>query len=102
MVAGSTISVDLDPGSVSLPNSQGNTGGAVLLRGLGTKSIGDSIGTTVVDRLFDVEEAQIAFASLVGNADVSPDDLTVSILDKNLNNLRDLSVSADGRTRRIV
>lgn len=99
---GFTASVDLDPGTVKVQDGQGNTGGDVLIRGLGTKFIGTSIGTTIIDDLFDVKEAQIALASLVGNADVSGDDLTIDILDKNLNSLRQLSMSVDGRTRRIV
>ena len=102
VVAGSTITVDLDPGTIKILDGNNNTGGTVLIRGLGTKDIGSSIGTTVVDRLFDITEAQLGLASLVGNVDISLDDQTVSILDRNLNNLRDLSVSADGRTRRIL
>jgi hypothetical protein len=102
IVAGTTVSCDLDPGTVIIADGQGNTGGSILIRGLGTKSVGAAIGTTVIDRLFDVDEAQIAFASIVGNADVAGDDLTVTVLDKNLNNLRELSVSVDGRIRRIV
>lgn len=102
VVAGTTISVDLDPGTITMTNAD-NTGGLVQIRGVGWKNIDtDVIGTTIIDRMFDIQESQVAFASLVGNANVSVDDLTVSILDRNLNNLRDLSVSADGRTRRIV
>jgi hypothetical protein len=95
-------SVDLDPGTIIVADSQGNTAGILQIRGVGWKQLGTSLGTTIVDRMFDTEESQIAFASLIGNADVAVDDLTVSILDKNLTNLRDLSISGDGRTRRIV
>ena len=104
---GFTASVDLDPGTIKILDGQNNSEGYVLMRGLGTKEIGPIIeaqgaGTpTIDDRLFDVKEAQIAMASLVGDAIVSADDLTVQILDKNLNVLRELSVSADGRTRNI-
>ena len=100
--AGTNITIDLDPGTVIVSDGQGNTGGTVSVRGLGTKNIGTSIGTTVIDRLFDINEANIAFSSLIGNVDISGDDQTISILDKNLANLRDLSVSSDGRTRRIL
>ncbi len=41
-------------------------------------------------------------ASTVGNADVSGDDLQVIIRDEGLTPIRTLSVSADGRIRRIV
>ena len=102
VVAGSSITVDLDPGTIKILDGKGNTGGVTVIRGLGTKEIGSSIGTTIVDRLFDITEAQLGLASLVGNVDITVDDQTVSILDRNLNNLRDLSVSADGRTRRIL
>ena len=48
------------------------------------------------------DELWIAIESLIGNADVSLDDLTIDIKDKALNTVRTLSVSADGRVRRIV
>lgn len=95
-------SIDIDPGTVEILDAQGNTAGMLQVRGVGTKVVGDAVGTSIIDKVFDVVESQIAFASLVGNVDISLDDLSVSILDRNLNNLRELSVSPDLRTRRIV
>ncbi len=50
----------------------------------------------------NVDDLYIAIQSLIGNADVSVDDLTITIKDTDLTTLREMSVSADGRTRRIL
>lgn len=108
VVDGTMISVDLDPGTINMLDGQGNTGGLVQIRGLGWKNISDAIlaggagVTNIEDRLFDIREAQIALASLVGDANISLDDETVTILDRNLNALRTISITGAGRTRRIV
>lgn len=105
LTAGATISVDLDPGRLILTDAS-NTGGTVVVRGSGdlvvTQSVLDVI-TLDRDGLIDARGINTAAKSLIGNADVSPDDLTVTILDDDaVTVLRQLSVSADGRTRRIL
>lgn len=103
MTAGCEVSVDLDPGKLILTDSS-NTGGNLLVRGTGTCNIGSSVGTTVDDTgLADTAELYTALQTIAGNAQVSSDDLTVTIRDKdNTTVLRTFTISADGRTRTIA
>lgn len=57
---------------------------------------------SALNTVAQVRDIDLMIQGVVGNADVSPDDLTVTILDESLATLRTLSVSADGRTRRII
>ena len=106
-------SLDIAPGTVKILDGVGNTAGIINIRGHGTKEIGDAMlagqtagspqnVTQIVDRMFDTQELQTMIEGVIGNTDVSLDDLTVTLLNKNLDTLRSLSVSADGRQRRIL
>lgn len=106
--AGFTGSIDLDPGTITMLDGQGNTGGTVQIAGTLWNAISETIMaggagvTAIVDKAFDAKETQIALASLVGNADVSLDNQTITILNKNLATLRELSLTINQKTRRIV
>lgn len=100
VTAGATASVDLDQGTLILDSSC--TGGEVLVRGVGLL-VDNSNGTTVHSGgLLKTDEVDILVQSSVGNVDVSADDLTVTIRDNVLAQLRQLTLSSDKRTRRVV
>lgn len=98
IVAGNTISVDLDPGHLILDSSC--TGGTVLVRGVG-RLTDNSNGTTIIDLgLLDAREVHLTNQLIAGNATVSTDNQTVTIYDKdNVTILATYSVSPDGRVR---
>jgi len=100
-VTGTAVaSIDLSQGTLELDATC--TGGTVVVRGIGVL-IDNSTGTNVIHTgLVHSDELDIAVQSTVGNADISLDDQTVTILDEDLAQLRQLSVSADKRTRRIL
>lgn len=105
MTAGCTVSIDLDPGKITLTDSS-NTGGTILIRGVGRCIVSDTVRDAVAindEGLIETHDLYIALRSLIGDADISSDDLTVSILDRDQTTvLRSLSVSADGRVRRVI
>jgi hypothetical protein len=96
----SEVTVSMAQGRLTLAATC--TAGTISVRGV--SQFTNSAAGSAVDEtgLLNTEELAIALASLVGNADVSGDDLTVEIKDAGLNIVRTLSVSADGRVRRIV
>ena len=97
---GASASVDLNQGTLALDNTC--IGGTVGVRGVGLL-IDNSAGTTVNSTgLLKTDEVDIMVQSAVGNTDVSPDDLTVTVRDKLLATLRELSLTSDKRTRRII
>ena len=98
--AGNIVSVDLDPGHLILDASC--TGGTILVRGTG-RLTDNSAGSTIVDDgLLNTVEIDTMIQSTVGNVDVAGNDLKVTVLNKDLTTNRELSVSADQRTRRIL
>jgi hypothetical protein len=100
VTAGATASIDLSQGTLELDASC--TGGSVLVRGSGLL-IDNSTGTTVNhDGFLHADDIDVMVQSTIGNADIAVDDLTVTILDPALATLRQLSLSADGRTRRVL
>lgn len=103
MTAGCVVSIDLDPGTLILSDSS-NTGGTLLVRGVGKCVIGDNVGTTVNDDgLLDTIETYTALQAIVGNATRSADQLVVEIKDKdNTTVLRALNISSNGNVRSIA
>jgi hypothetical protein len=97
--AGNIISVDLDPGHLILDSSC--TGGTVLVRGNGRLTRNDSDAVTVIDLgLLDAREIHLTNQLIAGNATISTDNRTVTILDKdNVTVLATYDVSVDGRAR---
>lgn len=98
--ASSEVTVSMAQGKLGLATTC--TDGTISVRGV-AQFTNNAAGSAVDESgLLNTEELAVAIASLVGNADVSGDDLTVEIKDAGLNIVRTLSVSADGRVRRIV
>jgi hypothetical protein len=77
------------------------TGGTVILRGPVKVTNNGTLDTLDLSGAIDTVEADIARKAVAGNAEVSGDDLTVTIKDDAGATLRTLSVSADGRVRTI-
>jgi hypothetical protein len=97
-----SVTVSMAQGKLTLDGTC--VGGVISVRGVAQFT--DNSAGTFVDAtgLLNTEELAVGIASLVGNATVSGDDLQVDILDNASpqNILRSLSVSADGRVRRII
>lgn len=98
--AGAGVSVAMAEGKLTLDAS--NTDGTISIRG--QSEFTDNSAGSVIDTegFVDAVELNIAIQSLVGNADVALNDLSIEVKDKALAVLRTLSMSADGRVRRIV
>lgn len=98
VTAGTTVSVDLDPGKVIL--NANCTGGTVLVRGIG-ELINNSTGTTVIDQgLIDPNDIRIARQMLAGNITISADKQTITVLDKdNATTLAVFNLTPDGLVR---
>lgn len=99
--AGNIASIDLDPGHLVIDSSC--TGGMIIVRGIGRLTNNGAAGVTVIDAGFlDASEFDILYHAIAGNADVNITDTQIEIRDEDMNLVRTLSVSVDGRIRRIV
>jgi hypothetical protein len=96
--SGNTLSVDLDPGHLIIDSSC--TGGTILVRGVG-RCTNNATGVTIIDLgLLDAREIHLTNQLIAGNATISTDNRTVTILDKdNVTVLATYDVSVDGRAR---
>lgn len=99
MTAGCELSIDLDPGKVTLDNTC--TGGTLTLRGSGV-FINNGTGITVDrDAFVDLKEQRFAQIAMAGNVDIASDDLSFELKDENGIVVRTFTVSSDGRLRSI-
>lgn len=103
MTAGCVVSMDLIAGSLILTDAS-NTGGILNLRGVGNKSIGASVGTTVItDGFVDAQDLHTANQVAAGNVSQSADGLTVTVFEKDGTTVnRTLNISADNQNRTIA
>lgn len=78
------------------------SGFSVFVVTLGAFTVNTETRVSDLNTVVGGDDLELLIQSGVGNVDVSSDDLTVTIRDENLVVSRQLSVSADGRIRRIL
>jgi hypothetical protein len=99
--AGSTASIDLDPGHLIMSNGEGNTGGEVLVRGSGRKTIGNAVGTTIYSEgLLSGVELHEIHQILAGKVVITSDGTQVTVYEENeVTIIAQFSVTPDGLIR---
>lgn len=69
---------------------------------LGAFTVNTETRVSNLTSIQSISDIELAVAAIVGNADISLDDQTITVLDASLATLRQLSLSVDGRTRRVL
>jgi hypothetical protein len=98
-MTGGNLSLDVVSGTIDLDSSL--TGGNVVIRGAGLvsdRSVGASV--TLTEGFLDGSEMFLLQQLVAGNATISPDDLTITVFDRDgVTTLATYSMSVDGRIR---